>query len=382
MLTRLFLQYGMIKKIEHFWKGLSHDRNQISALPPEQYGERFINFISGITTSIEEAQREAQEREAAAAAAAAAEQERIRSRRSGSMRRRSTVSYIPPMPSHQPPPPPGMRSPEAEATVRKAEREAWRDDPTGTKEDAVPNMVLRTKDTPGATLPAVVAAAPSASATAANKHGSGSQQRPSPSAGGADRDGPHRELAASHGQVLPVVEEAAEGGSTHRGGGLPSPKPMMMMMASQPRGPSQASARTAESSAVSADFRPLTPAKDGEEQAAGFGNPVVGYHPGTGTTTNGNGNSAAAGVGGGIGPVPPDRRPPTPPKSSHHQPPPSSVVRKAESADSGYGEKLATPARTRSGSPRNGHGGRVKAQVSRGSLDKELPPLPSMDGVS
>ncbi len=48
----------MIKKIEHFWKGLSHDRTQISALPPEQYGDRFYNFVEGITMSAEEARRE------------------------------------------------------------------------------------------------------------------------------------------------------------------------------------------------------------------------------------------------------------------------------------------------------------------------------------
>ncbi|PYI02127.1 phosphatidylinositol-4-phosphate 5-kinase its3 [Aspergillus sclerotiicarbonarius CBS 121057] len=49
--------YGMVKKIEHFFKGLSHDRTQISPIPPEGYGDRFINFIKGITMSKEEAER-------------------------------------------------------------------------------------------------------------------------------------------------------------------------------------------------------------------------------------------------------------------------------------------------------------------------------------
>ncbi|TPX26569.1 Phosphatidylinositol-4-phosphate 5-kinase [Coccidioides immitis] len=49
--------YGMIKKMEHFWKGLSHNKNQISPIPPVAYGERFINFISIITRSREEAER-------------------------------------------------------------------------------------------------------------------------------------------------------------------------------------------------------------------------------------------------------------------------------------------------------------------------------------
>ncbi|KAF7590146.1 Phosphatidylinositol-4-phosphate 5-kinase [Aspergillus hancockii] len=44
-------------RLEHFFKGLSHDRNQISPVPPEGYGDRFINFIKGITMSKEEAVR-------------------------------------------------------------------------------------------------------------------------------------------------------------------------------------------------------------------------------------------------------------------------------------------------------------------------------------
>lgn len=47
----------MVKKAENFWKGLSHPRTQISPIPPEQYGERFINFMEGITMSKEEAER-------------------------------------------------------------------------------------------------------------------------------------------------------------------------------------------------------------------------------------------------------------------------------------------------------------------------------------
>ena len=46
--------------MEHFWKGLSHNRNQISPVPPESYGRRFLNFITGITKSKEETARESQ----------------------------------------------------------------------------------------------------------------------------------------------------------------------------------------------------------------------------------------------------------------------------------------------------------------------------------
>ncbi|KZF21776.1 SAICAR synthase-like protein, partial [Xylona heveae TC161] len=41
--------YGFIKKVEHLWKGLSHSKSQISAIPPEEYGDRFVKFITAIT---------------------------------------------------------------------------------------------------------------------------------------------------------------------------------------------------------------------------------------------------------------------------------------------------------------------------------------------
>ncbi|KAL3434019.1 hypothetical protein BDV09DRAFT_100666 [Aspergillus tetrazonus] len=49
--------YGTVKRIEHFVKGLTHDRTQISPIPPEGYGDRFVNFIRRITMSKEEAER-------------------------------------------------------------------------------------------------------------------------------------------------------------------------------------------------------------------------------------------------------------------------------------------------------------------------------------
>ncbi|KAI4747223.1 SAICAR synthase-like protein [Aureobasidium sp. EXF-12298] len=50
--------YSMIKRFEHFFKGLSSPESQISAIPPERYGDRFIRFISGITKSRERAEAE------------------------------------------------------------------------------------------------------------------------------------------------------------------------------------------------------------------------------------------------------------------------------------------------------------------------------------
>ncbi|KAF4334698.1 1-phosphatidylinositol-4-phosphate 5-kinase [Fusarium beomiforme] len=131
--------YGIIKKIEHFWKGLSSDKTQISALPPDQYGDRFYHFIEGVTMSTEEAHREAERRH----------QEMIKAQRSENRvsswnsRRRSSQA-VPPMPTHVPPPPPGPRSPEAQETLDRANKEAERSERHGHTENQVPDRVLTT----------------------------------------------------------------------------------------------------------------------------------------------------------------------------------------------------------------------------------------------
>jgi 1-phosphatidylinositol-4-phosphate 5-kinase len=127
--------YGMIKKIEHFWKGLSSDRTQISALPPDQYGDRFYNFVEGITMSQEAAQREIELGDQQALDERAGDRMAHR----GSGKRNS--QHVPPMPNHQPPPPPA-RSPEARATVDKASKEAWRE-LDGPAERQIPDRTLR-----------------------------------------------------------------------------------------------------------------------------------------------------------------------------------------------------------------------------------------------
>lgn len=38
--------YSIIKKLETFWRTLGHDRKVISAVPPKEYGDRFLKFIS------------------------------------------------------------------------------------------------------------------------------------------------------------------------------------------------------------------------------------------------------------------------------------------------------------------------------------------------
>jgi 1-phosphatidylinositol-4-phosphate 5-kinase len=53
-------QYSVIKRMEHFIKGLANTESQISAIPPERYGDRFVRFISGVTKTKEAADREKQ----------------------------------------------------------------------------------------------------------------------------------------------------------------------------------------------------------------------------------------------------------------------------------------------------------------------------------
>ncbi|KAK4235161.1 hypothetical protein C8A03DRAFT_37011 [Achaetomium macrosporum] len=245
--------YGIIKKLENFWKGLSSDRSQISALPPHEYGERFINFISNVTMSPEEAARAYQERDAALQAEAAA--------------------AAPPAPNYQPPLPPSS----SVAT-----------------EDSVPERTLR--------------------ATAG--HGS--------NAPGAER----RETT-----VLPVVEEAVEG---------------------PPTGDRSRNSRIS-SLLTENDYRPLTPAKDGDEMEPGFGNPILG------TRIGNRGNSSIT------------RPPPTPPKTGYGV----NGQQKPESADSGYaiGSNGGSNGRLKSltGSQKSQN---IRPSISRDSLDKALPPLP------
>lgn len=126
--------YGIIKKIEHFWKGLSSDRTQISALPPDQYGDRFYNFVEGITMSSEQAHREEIRRE----------QEAMDARQSGETRAGKTRHSIPPMPTHLPPVPPG--APEHQApkdTVDMATKEAQK-----STSDYPPERTIKTMSVP------------------------------------------------------------------------------------------------------------------------------------------------------------------------------------------------------------------------------------------
>jgi 1-phosphatidylinositol-4-phosphate 5-kinase len=116
----------MIKKIEHFWKGLSHDKSKISALPPDQYGDRFYHFIQGTTMSAEEAKRERARRDQELALQAQKQE-------------RSRQSTIPPMPMHEPPAPPVGIQPNGRSSLK------------GAPEGQIPERILKTSaTTPGA----------------------------------------------------------------------------------------------------------------------------------------------------------------------------------------------------------------------------------------
>lgn len=305
----------MIKKIEHFWKGLSADKTQISALPPEQYGDRFLNFMEGITVSREEAERIAQEKERAAAEAIA-ESERQRVSSWNSMSRRSTSNSVPSAPTHQPPAPPvrspGARSPEVDETLRRAEHQAVKAEKHGHTEQGVPERVLRTSGNPyNGILPSV------ATATAPSMMGSNGQGMNATTL------------------TLETVEETREGsmngGRDHNG--------------------SRISSLTAGS-----ELRPPTPAKDGYGNSPSFTNPGLSHVR------------------------EPSRAPPTPPKTAgglasngigHGK-----RLTKPESADSGIGVHIG---RARSGSQVSQASG-IKGQLSRDSLEKALPPLPTAGG--
>lgn len=316
MLTQL--QYGVIKKLEHFWKGLSHDRTQISALPPEQYGDRFLNFMSGITMSPEEAAREAEERRDAEAQAAA-EQTRQRVPSWNSVGRKSTSSAAP---THQPPPPPGRASgalsPQEEETMRRAEHVAHKSERHGHTEAGVPEVIMKPLgDASTGIYPSLATAS-------------------APSLPTSNGQVPHGREPANH-PSLPIVQESGESLTN----GQRSHSASQVSQASQSR---------------MADGRPVTPAKDGRNY--GFGNPMLS-------------NIRQ-----------PMQAPPTPPKTSGSMAGNGNGyyygkrLMKPESADSGIGVHGMGPERPSSQHSYSSGRAGFRGQLGRDSMDKALPPLP------
>ncbi len=303
-------------------------------MPPQQYGERFLKFMSGITMSPEDAAREPHNRgeasvaDAGPAAANADPYDNVVDGPDGgiimasgrdkgkdpaqhviggwssNLRHRSGNSVHSQRNGELWP---GTDISEA-AAHRIAEHEA---EITSPVQDGEVTQIAVSLGS-GMVLSGAVAGPTSSS-----------PMGPSSSSPAIGVVGVHSDRRESMQQpALPIVEEAGEGSST-----------------GSRSGSSRISVRTTES-----DGRPLTPAKDGEESAAGFANPVMGHHS----------HSSSSG----------EHSPPTTLHPGYLKP---------ESADSGYG---VSGTRSRSGTL--GSGRKLKAQLSRESLNKELPPLPRL----
>ena len=111
---------------------MSHNKSQISPIPPEAYGDRFIKFITGITMSREEAEREKQARE------------------------RTTSSLDRQLRSGR-----GVARTSTDKVMDKAEKQAHKTEVDGVSEKEVPDRTLRSTSADrsnglaGATLPVV-----------------------------------------------------------------------------------------------------------------------------------------------------------------------------------------------------------------------------------
>lgn len=129
---------------------MTNTESQISAIPPERYGERFVRFITGITKSRERAELEKA------------------GERNGAVADESRLSNIPP-----------HRSP-TDIVMERAERQAERSRRLGANEDEVPDRAIRAVRSPSAergeigfTLPVVDEAVESGST--GGRSGRGSQ---------------------------------------------------------------------------------------------------------------------------------------------------------------------------------------------------------------
>jgi 1-phosphatidylinositol-4-phosphate 5-kinase len=145
--------------MEHFIKGLSNEKTQISAIPPEGYGDRFVKFISGVTKT-----REAAEREKADERFQAAGDPLLPGINETSAERNSS-----------------------EKVMQKAEGQAERSRRRGASEDDVPNREMRMVRSPsaergelGTTLPVVEEAAESASTGGRSGRSTEADIRPAP----------------------------------------------------------------------------------------------------------------------------------------------------------------------------------------------------------
>ncbi|KAF2459445.1 hypothetical protein BDY21DRAFT_384648 [Lineolata rhizophorae] len=224
--------YSLIKRGEHFFKGLTNTESQISAIPPERYGDRFVKFISGITKTRERAEAEklAESTNAHPLTNAPVPDPGVLNDP-----RLAGVNITPAALTNEP------RSP-SEHVVHEAERVAEKTRRKGANEDEVPERQIKTV----------------------------------------------RNQSTERGEVghtLPVVEEAAESGSTGGKSGEASPNPAAVGKEFGPSGsntvsekppPTPPKDRVASGTISAASFptppnhRPLTPPKDGAGQPEAY----------------------------------------------------------------------------------------------------------------
>ena len=154
-----------MKRLEHLWKGLSHDHTQISPIPPEAYGDRFIKFMTGITMTKEEAERRGEEEGGQSSSGAEAG---IRAQRRG-----DSIMSVDGTRSSRDSADPGPRSPAVDKTMQKAYKQADKSEKRRSSKEEPPERTFGTVRSP----------------SAERTHGSA-------------------------GTTLPIVEEAGEAGST------------------------------------------------------------------------------------------------------------------------------------------------------------------------
>ncbi|KAL8735615.1 MAG: hypothetical protein Q9166_000784 [cf. Caloplaca sp. 2 TL-2023] len=118
--------YGFIKRAEHMWKGMSHNKSQISPIPPEDYGGRFVKFITGLTKTKEQAERES----------------RSTDQMDGSIHTDRQPSF-------------NISRHSTDKVIQKAEKQAQKTEKQGATEDSVRDRVLTAEKSAGTTLPVV-----------------------------------------------------------------------------------------------------------------------------------------------------------------------------------------------------------------------------------
>ena len=105
---------------------MSHNKSQISPIPPQEYGDRFVKFITGLTKTKEQAERES----------------RSTDQMDGSIHTDRQASF-------------SMARHSTDKVVQKAEKQAQKTEKQGASEDKSRDRILTAEKTTGATLPVV-----------------------------------------------------------------------------------------------------------------------------------------------------------------------------------------------------------------------------------